>query len=149
MFQLNIHWYRFENLITSSSSLKILFEEIFKRFFDLSLLKYLLNISSNNIFSDRHNPDRVIFNLSSSSYENNIIISLYMLSWKQCALPVITTMALWQLMHFVVITGRAHCFHDNTYITPILLLWDLSTLCVMDHLWPLIISLYYYIILLY
>ena len=99
MFQLNIHWYRFENLITSSSSLKILFEEIFKRFFDLSLLKYLLSISSNNIFSDRHNPDRVIFNLSSSSYENNIIISLYMLSWKQCALPVITTMALWQLMH--------------------------------------------------
>ena len=26
-------------------------------------------------------------------------IYIYMLSWKQCALPVITTMALWQLMH--------------------------------------------------
>ena len=38
----------------------------------------------------------------------------------------------------VVITGRAHCFHDNIYITLILLLWDLSTLCVVDHLWPLI-----------
>ena len=26
-------------------------------------------------------------------------IYIYMLSWKQCALPVITTMALWQLIH--------------------------------------------------
>ena len=26
-------------------------------------------------------------------------IYIHMLSWKQCALPVITTMALWQLMH--------------------------------------------------
>ena len=35
-----------------------------------------------------------------------------------------------------VITKRAHCFHDYIYIyiTPILLLSDLSTLCVMDHL---------------
>ena len=53
----------------------------------------------------------------------------------------------------VVITGRAHCFHDNIityiyiyiyiciYITLILLLWDLST--VVDHLWPLI---YIYIV---
>ena len=38
----------------------------------------------------------------------------------------------------VVITGRAHCFHDCIYITPILL-WDLSTPCVMDHLWLLIL----------
>ena len=38
----------------------------------------------------------------------------------------------------VVITGRAHCFHDCTYITLILLLWDLSTLYIVDHLWPLI-----------
>ena len=47
-----------------------------------------------------------------------------MLSWKQCALPVITTMA---TVHYVpkcmschkaivVITGRAHYFHDNIYI---------------------------------
>ena len=84
-------------------------------------------------------------------------------------------MALWQLVHlgtwykihhvakcmscnksFVVITGRAHCFHDCIYtlfscffmilhnvfmiiyILLILLLWDLSTLCAVDHLWPLI-----------
>ena len=33
---------------------------------------------------------------------------------------------------------RVHCFHDNIYILLILLLWDLSTLCVVDHLWPLI-----------
>ena len=65
-----------------------------------------------------------------------------MQSWKQCALPVITTMAFWQLMHLgtwahdvhhvskcmschkaiVVTTGRAHCFHDCIYITPILFL---------------------------
>ena len=32
----------------------------------------------------------------------------------------------------VVITERAHCFHDNIYIMPILLLWDLSTLFVVD-----------------
>ena len=39
----------------------------------------------------------------------------------------------------VVITGRACCFHDTIYIMSVLLLWDLSTLCVMDHLWPLIL----------
>ena len=33
----------------------------------------------------------------------------------------------------VVITGRASCFHDYIYVTPTLLLWDLSTLCVVDH----------------
>ena len=38
----------------------------------------------------------------------------------------------------VVIMGRAHCFHDFIYITVIFLLWDLSALCVLDHLWPLI-----------
>ena len=39
----------------------------------------------------------------------------------------------------LVITRRAHCFHDCIYITPILLLWVLSTLRVADHLWPLIL----------
>ena len=38
----------------------------------------------------------------------------------------------------VVIIGRAQCFHYYIYITPILLLWDFSTLCVMDHLWTLV-----------
>ena len=32
------------------------------------------------------------------SYRNKMSI-IYMLSWKQCALPVITTMDLWQLIH--------------------------------------------------
>ena len=36
----------------------------------------------------------------------------------------------------MVITRRAHCFHDCIYITIILLLKDFSTLRVMDHLWP-------------
>ena len=71
-------------------------------------------------------------------------------------------MALWQLMHLgtwcmschkviVVITGRAHCFHDLIYIMLILFLWDLSTLYVIDHLWPLILYIIYitYIIYIY
>ena len=33
----------------------------------------------------------------------------------------------------VMIAGRAHCFHDCIHITPILLLRDLSTVCVMDQ----------------
>ena len=36
----------------------------------------------------------------------------------------------------VVITGKAHCFHDCIYITPVLLLLDLSALCVVDQLLP-------------
>ena len=61
----------------------------------------------------------------------------------------ITTMALWQLMHLgtwctmdellqshCVIIGKVH-FHDYICITPILLLRDLNTLCVVNHLWPL------------
>ena len=40
----------------------------------------------------------------------------------------------------VVITLRAFCFHDCICITPILLLWDLSTLCVVNHLGPLIFT---------
>ena len=39
----------------------------------------------------------------------------------------------------MVITGRAHCFPDCMYITLILLLRDLSILCVVDHLWPFIL----------
>ena len=39
----------------------------------------------------------------------------------------------------VVVTRRTHCFHDYIYITPIFLLWDLSTLYVVDHIWPLIL----------
>ena len=56
---------------------------------------------------------------------------IYMESWKQCALPVITRMALWQLRHLgtwytvylskctschkaiAVITGRAHCLSQD------------------------------------
>ena len=49
----------------------------------------------------------------------------------------------------VVITGRAHCFHDCMYIMPILLLWDLSTLCVVNHLWLFVYTFMYFYILLY
>ena len=78
-----------------------------------------------------------------------ICIYIYILSWKQCALPVITTLALWQLMYLgtcshdvrLCIAGTnepksakqakqgADCFHANIYIMLILPLWDLSTLC--------------------
>ena len=82
-----------------------------------------------------------------------IYIYIYIQSWKQFALPVITTMALWQLMHFetwctsctpcaqVHELPQSHCGDNREgrlfswlyiYITPILLLWDLSTLCVVD-----------------
>ena len=44
----------------------------------------------------------------------------------------------------VTITERAHCFHDYMYITLILLLWNLSTLCVVDYLW-LLICIYKYL----
>ena len=53
----------------------------------------------------------------------------------------------------VVITGRAHSFHDYMYVMPILLLWDLSTLlCVLwityDHLY-IYIYIYIYIFIIY
>ena len=72
------------------------------------------------------------------------------------------TVSLWLLIHLgtwytiskwmschrvtVMITGRAHCFHDYIYISYV----RLSTLCVVDHLWPLTtlslsLSLYIYI----
>ena len=40
-----------------------------------------------------------------------------MLSWKQCVLPVVTTMSLWQLMHLGTCAScaelpQSHCF-DN------------------------------------
>ena len=38
-----------------------------------------------------------------------------------------------------VITGRTHCFHDYIYITPSCFC-EIWALCVMDHLWPLILS---------
>ena len=79
-----------------------------------------------------------------------VYIYTHMLLWKQCVLPVITTVALWQLMYLgtwctvtscaqvdranepyimcptVVINRRAQCFHDSMYITLVLLLWDVS-----------------------
>ena len=41
----------------------------------------------------------------------------------------------------VVMTNRAHCFHDYIYITPILLLHGLSTPCVVGHLLLLLLLL--------
>ena len=92
-----------------------------------------------------------------------------MKTWKQCALSgyhgsgFVATHVLGHMMYgwwtehhvpkcischktIVVITGRAHCSYDCIciYITHILLLWNLSTLCVMDQLWPLI-YMYIYI----
>ena len=83
-----------------------------------------------------------------------IYIYIHMLSWKQCTLPIIFIMMyimyqlpqvheLPQTIHnvpkcmscckaIVVITRRPHCFHYN--------IWDLSTLCVVNHLW---LNIYY------
>ena len=80
------------------------------------------------------------------------IVYIYIQSWKQCALLVITKMALWQLMLLgtwctctsctpcaqVHELQQNHCGNNregtlfswlHIYITPILLLWDLSTVC--------------------
>ena len=35
----------------------------------------------------------------------------------------------------VAITRRKHCFHDSIHFTPILLLWDLSNVNFVYHLW--------------
>ena len=40
---------------------------------------------------------------------------------------------------------NAHCLHGYIYIMPILLLWDLSTLCVVNHLNDHLYTLYIYI----
>ena len=47
----------------------------------------------------------------------------------------------------LVITERAHClFFEYIWIALILLLWDLSTLCVINHFWPVsYIYIYIYI----
>ena len=37
------------------------------------------------------------------------------------------------------ITWEAHFLHDYMYVTPILQLWDFSTIYVVDHLWPFIL----------
>ena len=71
-----------------------------------------------------------------------VCYNIYMQSWKQCALPVITTMACSNSCTW----AQSHCgdnragtlFHDCIYIMPNLLLEYLSPLCVVDHLWPLI-----------
>ena len=84
--------------------------------------------------------------------------NIYMQSWKKCAFAVITTMALCQHMHLVTCCTVTYCalwFIDciyilhiyiayillwlHIYITAILIFWDLSTLCVVDHLWSLVL----------
>ena len=39
----------------------------------------------------------------------------------------------------VVMTGRVLCFYGYICFTPVLLLWDLSTFCVLHHVWSLIL----------
>ena len=54
-------------------------------------------------------------------YHSRKMSVIYMLSWKQCVLPVTTPMAhVPRCMSYhkaiVVITGKAHCLHDNIYV---------------------------------
>ena len=88
-------------------------------FFLVCIFPYLDWIRSKYLYSVR---------IRENTYQKYICI--YIQSWKQCALTVITIMALWQLIHL-----STWC---TIYILLILLLWALSTLCVVDHLWPLI-----------
>ena len=55
----------------------------------------------------------------------------------------------WVGILMITITEKAHCFHDCRYISPILLLWDLSTLFVTAHLWPFIQTYIYIYINIY
>ena len=89
-----------------------------------------------------------------------IYIYIYMQSWKKTMCPpgyhhngfVLMYLGTRCTVHkpkcmscykpIVVTTRRAHCFHDCIYITLILLLWNLNTLCVVDHLWALIYIMY-------
>ena len=77
-----------------------------------------------------YDTQSVQISIKSCKSKTGVIYITYMQSWKQCALPAITAMALWQLMHWahhvpkcmschkaiVVITGRAHYFHDCIYM---------------------------------
>ena len=65
-------------------------------------------------------------------YIYTIDIYIYIMSWVAHELPQ---------SHCCDNRG-AHCFHDKIYIILIFLLWDLSTPCVVDHLWPLIYITY-------
>ena len=94
-----------------------------------------------------------------------IHIYIYMQSLKQCALLVITTMTLWQLMHLgtwcmschkvtVVITGRANFFHDfmiayRFHSSCFCEIWALCVLWITyDHFY-IYIYIYMYIYLIY
>ena len=84
-----------------------------------------------------------------------IYIYIYIQSWKQCTLPVITAVALWQLLGTwcakVHELPQSHC-GDNwegtlfswlyIYFMLISHLWDLRALFVVDHLWPVIYIIY-------
>ena len=48
-------------------------------------------------------------------------------------------------LYLVVTTERAHCIHCCMYFTLILLLSDMRTLCVLDHLIYIYIYIYIYI----
>ena len=58
---------------------------------------FKLFILHNNLFDNQGN--KINKNDIFCSFPHTVYI--YMQSWKQCALPVITTMALWYLMHLV------------------------------------------------
>ena len=86
----------------------------------------------------------LLFNMISALHQ--IIFCIWYFSRKQCALLVISTSPQWLCGNsciwphhmpkcmschkvIVVITGRAHCFHNYIYITLILILF------LSDHLW--------------
>ena len=125
----------------NSIKLKVHFNLVFWRDMHLKLLCDKVAVKVDLIF-ESYFASEIIYYLSNYylilyTYIHIYIyiIYTYMQSWKQCTLPVITTMALWQLATHALghmISGRAHCFHDCMYIMPILLL------CVVGHVWPLI-----------
>ena len=57
-------------------------------------------------------------------------------SWRAAVCNLASSAKVHELLKaIVVITMLAHRCHDFIYFTPILCLWDLCTLCAVDHLW--------------
>ena len=107
-------------------------------FFYIPLLYYYINLRSSIIFclfsGDIYLSLYIYLCISIYLYLFELILcsllSLLRTLWyEQCVTVHHVPKCISCHKAIVVITGRAHCFHDNIYITLILLLWDLSTLC--------------------
>ena len=94
---------------------------------NIGLRIYLLNVGLIYIYIYMYNMYMYVYiyiyiYIYSHKWNERNIRNIYMQSWKQCAVRVINTnrnhVPKYMSCHkaIVVITGRAHCFHDCIYI---------------------------------